>query len=81
MIIEDRPMPKIVGRGPIRGKGPNITLLSRLKPKGPPLFDVPFRKMESLRQTAYLMGIKIQVRAIPDLDGHSTHLYAIQRMT
>lgn len=81
LTIEDRPMPKVLGRGRKRGSGSNMHLLDKLVPGGSPVFDVPKNKMLSLRCSASAMGIKIKVRAIPDLDGNPTDRYAIQRIT
>ncbi len=64
-VLESMPIPKIQGRGRPKGHGPNLRMLARMKP-GNCIVDVPWRKMESIRSSAYDGGYKIRVRRMPD---------------
>ena len=79
MVISPGVLPRIMGRGRRKGDGPNLKLLGKLEVDGNLLFDVPRKKMLSLRQSAVSCGIVIQVREQPNLEGKPTGVYAIQR--
>ncbi len=69
-------MPKIQGRGRKPGSGCNMEFLSRMK-KGDVAYPIPQKKVNSLRQSAHTLKIKIQLRQIPGLDAQ----YIIKRLT
>lgn len=81
LVIENRPMPEIANRGRPRGSGCNFVLLKRLVPNGNPVFEVPRAKALSIKATAWRAGMKLKIRQMVDIEGKTTGLYAIQRLT
>lgn len=80
LIIERGvPVLRVVGRGRHKGSGSNIRTLMKLNP-GDSLWDVPRKKMDSFRVSAFRSGIKIKVRRIALPDGTLTDKYAIWRL-
>lgn len=77
VVLEKDPivLPKIAGRGRKKGGGDNQQLLAKLQP-GYSLTGVDRDKKNSIRTTAYRLGIKLKIRRIPELDE-----YIIQRLT
>lgn len=73
-IREGVDLPPISRKGRPKGKGSNLRLLEQLK-GAKSLWDVPYRKMLSIKQSAAAAGIKITVRNIPD-----TELYVVVRV-
>ena len=69
------PMPKVAGRGRKKGNGKNIKLLNSLG-IGDAAWGIPAFALNSVRQTAWKAGMKIQIRQIPD-----TETYVIKRLT
>ncbi len=66
-------LPPVVRKGRPKGKGDNLRLLEMLK-GNKSLWDVDYRKMLSIKQSAFAAGIKVTVRKIPDTD-----LYVVVR--
>ncbi len=80
LIIERGvPVLRVVGRGRPKGNGSNIRALRKMNP-GDSLWDVPRKKMDSFRVSAFRSGIKIKVRRIALPDGTLTNNYAIWRI-
>ena len=63
-VFQDRPLPGISGRGRPVGDGDNIRFLKALKP-GDTVWDVPAKRMATLRASAARCGIKVMARKIP----------------
>lgn len=63
-VVPDALVPKVIGRGRKLGKGKNLDMLNKMEP-GSAIFEVPFRKMKSIKYTAWKNGIKIIVRRLP----------------
>lgn len=63
-IIRGATPPKVEGRGCKAGIGVNINLLKRMEP-GDSIWEVPVRKMRSIKDTATRYGIRLKIRKIP----------------
>jgi hypothetical protein len=74
IIVEGVPPTKKLGVGRPKGSGSNIRLLKKLKP-GNSIWELTWKKANSIRVSAQNAGIKIKIRKQPDSDR-----YAIWRM-
>lgn len=72
-IREGVDLPPPIRKGRPKGSGSNLRLLEMLK-GNKALWDVPYRKMLSIRQSGIAAGIGVTVRKIED-----TGLYVIVR--
>jgi len=64
-LIGQAPIPKIAHPGRPKGWGSNLRLLNRMKP-GDCIWDVPEKKMKSIRSSAIRNKIKVSIRYIPE---------------
>lgn len=69
IIKQNEPLPKISGRGRPRGSGWNLRTLAKMGP-GYTLWDIPLKKKNSIKTSAYRNGIKIKVRRMPDSENY-----------
>jgi hypothetical protein len=76
IIERNLPVIKVVGRGRPRGSGSNLRTLAKMG-KGDSLWDVPKKKMDSFRTSAFRNNIRLKIRRITLADGSLTNNYAI----